>query len=193
MFGGWAGDAVAVGAIVSAFGALNGWILLQGQIPFAAARDRLFPKPFQKQTANGAPWFGLAISSVLISGLVFLNYNASLVDQFTFIILLATLTTLVPYAFSAAAELMLFISDRERFSAPRLVKDAVVASLALAYALWTIAGSGYQVVFRGFMLLMLGIPVYIYMKWRAAKDDVPEPAAVDLTPVDTRIAVGVGE
>ena len=46
MFGGWAGDVVAIGAIVSAFGALNGWILLQGQIPMAAARDRLFPAAF---------------------------------------------------------------------------------------------------------------------------------------------------
>src|SRR5690242_5491128 len=34
IWGGWAGDAVAVGAIVSAFGCLNGWILLQGQMPF---------------------------------------------------------------------------------------------------------------------------------------------------------------
>jgi basic amino acid/polyamine antiporter, APA family len=50
MFGGWAGNAVAIGAIVSAFGALNGWILLQGQIPLAAARDRLFPASFAKLT-----------------------------------------------------------------------------------------------------------------------------------------------
>ena len=30
--------------------ALNGWILLPGQIPFTAARDGLFPKPFTRQT-----------------------------------------------------------------------------------------------------------------------------------------------
>jgi APA family basic amino acid/polyamine antiporter len=193
MWGSTGGHIITICALAATFGALNGWILLQGQIPFAAARDRLFPKPFQKQTANGAPWFGLAISSVLISGLVFLNYNASLVDQFTFIILLATLTTLVPYAFSAAAELMLFISDRESFSAPRLVKDAVIASLAFAYSLWTIAGSGYQVVFRGFLLLMAGIPVYIYMKWRASKDEVPATTTVTLPTVAAPIPVGVGK
>jgi APA family basic amino acid/polyamine antiporter len=195
MWGSTGGHIITICALFATFGALNGWILIQGQIPFAAARDRLFPKPFEKRTKSGAPWFGLAISSVLVTGLVFMNYNNSLVDQFTFIILLATLTTLVPYAFSAASELMLFISDRERFSAPRLVKDAVIASLAFAYSLWTIAGSGYQVVFRGFMLLMAGIPVYVYMKWRASKDvtvEVPSPSPADLT-TPSAVPVGVGE
>ena len=49
-----------------------------------------------------------------------MNYSKGLVDQFTFIILLATLTTVVPYAFAAAAEVYLFITERERFVARRL-------------------------------------------------------------------------
>ena len=47
MWGGWTAPAVAAGAMISAFGALNGWILLQGRIPWAAARDGIFP---------AAPW-----------------------------------------------------------------------------------------------------------------------------------------
>jgi basic amino acid/polyamine antiporter, APA family len=170
IFGGWGGHVITIGALAATFGALNGWILLQGQIPFAAARDGLFPKAFTQRTRSGAPWFGLVVSSVLVTGLMFTNYNASLQSQFTFMILLATLTTLVPYAFSAAAQLMLFVTDRDRFSGVRLTKDAVIASLAFAYTLWTIAGSGYQVVFRGFMLLMGGIPVFLYLKWRGTRE-----------------------
>jgi hypothetical protein len=88
------------------------------------------------------------------------------------------------------------LSDRERFSAARLTKDAIIASLAFAYALWTIAGSGYQVVFRGFMLLMAGIPVYVFMKWRGAQTVVPETAPlVNIPEVDEArwVPVGVGE
>ncbi len=197
MWGSTGGHLITICALFATFGALNGWILLQGQVPFAAARDGVFPKPFQRQTRSGAPWVGLVVSSVLVSALVFMNYNASLVDQFTFIILLATLTTLVPYAFSAAAEVMLFITDRERFSMPRLAKDTTIAALAFAYSVWTIAGSGYQVVFRGFMLLMAGIPVYVYMKWRNAQPmrEVTMPPAPLGAPVATetrRIPVGVG-
>lgn len=176
MFGGWATDVVTVCAIAATFGALNGWILIQGQVPMAAARDRLFPKPFARTSRNGTPVFGLVVSSVLVSLLMFMNYTKSLTDQFTFIILLATLTTLVPYAFSAMAELQLFVSDRAAFSARRLTKDGIVALLAFGYSLWAIAGSGYEVVFKGFMLLMAGIPVYVWMKWRASKDE-PAPTA----------------
>jgi basic amino acid/polyamine antiporter, APA family len=169
MFGGWAGDAVAIGAIISAFGALNGWILLQGQIPLAAARDRLFPASFAKLTRNGAPWVGLVVSSLLVTGLIAMNYTKTLLDQFTFIILLATLTTLVPYAYSAAAQLMLLATDRTRFSGRRLATDAVIALLAFGYTLWAIAGSGYEVVFKGFLLLLAGIPIYVWMRWRSSK------------------------
>jgi hypothetical protein len=38
--------------VISAFGALNGWILLQGQVPMAAARDRLFPAAFGRTTRS---------------------------------------------------------------------------------------------------------------------------------------------
>jgi basic amino acid/polyamine antiporter, APA family len=169
MFGGWAGDAVAIGAIISAFGALNGWILLQGQIPMAAARDRLFPAAFARTGRSGAPVLGLVVSSVLVTVLLAMNYTKSLVEQFTFIILLATLTTLVPYAYSAAAQLLLLVTDRARFSGRRLAGDALVALGAFGYSLWAIAGAGYEVVFKGFLLLLAGIPVYVWLRWRATR------------------------
>lgn len=168
-FGGWAGPVIAFAAVAAAFGCLNGWILLQGQVPMAAARDGLFPKVFARTTRNGAPIVGLVVSSVLITGLAVMNYNASLVEQFTFVILLATLTTLIPYVFSAAAQLMLLVTDRTRFDGRRLAGHATIAGLALAYAIWTVAGSGYEVVYKGFLLLLAGIPVFLAMKYLAAR------------------------
>jgi APA family basic amino acid/polyamine antiporter len=168
-FGSWAGPVIAIAAIVSAFGCLNGWILIQGQVPMAAARDGLFPKAFAKTTRGGAPIVGLIVSSVFITALTVMNYNASLVDQFTFVILLATLTTLIPYVFSAAAQLLLLVTDRERFDVKRLAGSVTIAGLALAYGIWTVAGSGYEVVYKGFLLLLLGIPVFLWMKYAAAR------------------------
>ncbi|MEV0168809.1 amino acid permease [Nonomuraea fuscirosea] len=170
MFGGWAGTVVAIGAIVSAFGALNGWILLQGQVPLAAARDGLFPQVFAKVSRWGTPAVGLVVSSVLVTGLMLLNYNAGLVEQFNFVILLATLTTLIPYAYAAAAQLMLMLTDRERLSGRRLAFDGTIAALAFAYTLWTIAGAGYEVVYKGTLLLLAGIPVYVWLKRRDRHD-----------------------
>jgi APA family basic amino acid/polyamine antiporter len=168
-FGTWAGPLVAATAAISAFGCLNGWILLQGQIPMAAARDDLFPRVFARTNRWGAPTVGLVVSSVLITGLTLLNYNASLVDQFTFVILLATLTILVPYTLSAAAQIMLLITDRTRFSVRRLGGSVAVAAPALAYSIWMVAGSGYEVVYKGFLLLLAGVPVYLWLRYAAAR------------------------
>lgn len=175
MYGAWAGRVVAIGAIISTFGALNGWILLQGQIPLAAARDRLFPVSFGRLSKRGVPVFGLVASSVLVTVLMAMNYTATLVEQFSFIVLLATLTTLVPYAYSAAAQVMLFVTDRARFSGQRLVRDSVIALLAFAYSVWAIFGAGYDVIALGFLLLTAGIPIYVWMRWRAQQ---LEPAVV---------------
>jgi len=96
---------VAIGIIISTFGALNGWIMMQGQIPYAAAKDKLFPKLFGKTNSKLIPAQGLIFSSLLISGLIFMNYNKSLIKAFEFLILLSTLTCLVPYLFSTATHI----------------------------------------------------------------------------------------
>lgn len=166
IWGGWAGDLVAAGAVVSCIGALNGWIVLQGQVPLAAADDDLFPSIFSRISKKGVPAWGLVISSMVTTILMATNYTRGLVEVFTFIILLATLTALVPYAFTAMAELMIFIKERERFSGKRLSGAVVIAVMAFVYALWAIAGSGTETVFWGFLLLMAGVPVYVWIVWR---------------------------
>jgi APA family basic amino acid/polyamine antiporter len=166
IWGSGAGSLIAAGAAISAFGALNGWILLQGQMPMAAARDGLFPAVFGRLSGRGTPVAGLVISSMLVTGLLALNFTASLVEQFTFIILLATLSTLVPYVFSAIAELLIFVRERDQFEGERLWKHSVIGVLALAYSLWAMVGSGAETLFWGFLLILGGLPLYGWMVWR---------------------------
>ena len=180
MFGGGWGKVIAAVAMISTLGALNGWILLQGGVPLAAARDGLFPKRFANvHGEKGTPVFGLVVSSVLVTALMFLYFNHGLNDIFQKVILLATLTTLVPYAFSAAAELQMFFQDRELFSLRSLTRDAVIAALAFVYSFWMIYGAGEETIAKGFLLLTAGTPVYVWMKWRQAHDAVLPDALVD--------------
>jgi APA family basic amino acid/polyamine antiporter len=166
VFGGGWDKAIAAVAMISTFGALNGWILLQGRVPLAAAEDGMFPAPFARvHGKRRTPVFGLVVSSVLVTALMLMNYTKGLVDAFTFVILLATLTTLVPYAFSAAAQAWLWLVEGETFNPKHLVRDVIVAALAFAYSLWAIAGAGQDIVTKGFLLLLGGIPVYIGMRW----------------------------
>ena len=102
---------------------------------------------------------------MLVSGPLLMNYTKSLTDAFTFVILLATLTTLVPYAYSAAAMAYLWLVERERFQPRKLVRDTTIALLAFAYSVWAIAGAGDDIVTKGFILMLAGIPIYIGMRW----------------------------
>jgi APA family basic amino acid/polyamine antiporter len=94
-----------------------------------------------------------------------MNYTKGLVDAFTFVILLATLTTLVPYAYSAAAQAWLWLVEPEHFQAKHLLRDTVIALLAFAYSVWAIAGAGDDIVTKGFVLMLGGIPIYVGMRW----------------------------
>ncbi len=102
--------------------------------------------------------------SLLITILVGMNFTRSLVELYTFIILLATLTTLIPYIFSTAAELLIYVRERERFEGRRMWGAASIAILALAYSLWAITGIGREALIWGTVLLLCGVPVFLLVR-----------------------------
>ena len=157
---------VSAGVVIAAFGALNGWILIQGQIPSAIAKDKLFPAVFGKENRRGVPAKGIIISSILVSILMSMNFTKGLVEQFKFLILLSTLTVLVPYLFSAAAYIIIRLQNQYLQSGKSWVQSIVLASLAFLFSLWAIAGSGQEIVYWGFILLMAGVPFYVMMKMK---------------------------
>lgn len=169
MWGPWAAGLVAAGAAIACFGALNGWILLQGQLPLAAAMDGMLPPVFGRLSRRGTPVPSLVMSSVLVTAIVATNYAKGLVAEFTFIILLSTLTVLVPYVFSALALVRLSVPVRARAGGMRISGMAVVAGLAFLYSVWAIVGTGRDVVFWGCVLLAAGVPVYLSMVRAAAR------------------------
>jgi APA family basic amino acid/polyamine antiporter len=150
---------VALGAAISCFGALNGWVLLVGQLPAAVARDGLFPAVFGHLSSRGTPARGLVIAGILTTALVAMNYTRGLVDLFTFMILLATLNTLIPYVFASLA--VFLIGDKDR----RLTSGmALIAGLAFFYSFWAMTGAGAETVFYGFLLIVAGLPVFVYLR-----------------------------
>jgi len=163
VWGPWAAGAIAAGAAFSCFGALNGWIMLQGQLPLAVAMDGLFPAVFGRVSKQGTPVAGLVLSSVLVTLIVFTNYTKGLVGAFTFIILLATVTVLVPYVFSSMALVLASLRSSSTSGAKRITTPVILGSLAFLYSLWAVAGSGRDAVFWGFILLLAGLPAYVWI------------------------------
>ena len=163
MGGEYGGYFVAVGVIVSGLGVLNGWILITGQISMATAKDNLFPSFFKNKNKKGAPITGFIIGGFLSSIVMLMNFTEGLVEQFEFIVKLTVLVALIPYLFSAAAYALIIVE--KKLQPKSWVKTFVLVTLGFAYSLWAIYGSGSDTVYYGFLLLLLGIPVYIFMKW----------------------------
>jgi len=155
---------VAVFAAISGFGCLNGWILLQGELPSAMAANGVFPKIFARQSARHTPSFSIVFGSVLVSGLILMNYQKSMVEIFTFMILLSTTACLVMYALCSFALLRLQWLGRLGTARKHSAALAAVGALAAIYSLWTIVGAGASAVGWGFVLLLAGAPVYWIMQ-----------------------------
>lgn len=163
IFGGqWAGHAVAIAAIVSGLGCLIGWTLIVAEMPMAAARDKLFPVQFAS-TRKGIPVFGIVSSTVLASLLTVVSYT-SFKRVFTTLVLLSVLTAVIPYLFSAAAQLYWLLTRGRDTRWAHLTRDAAVSALALVFSFWALEGTGAQAAYYGVFCLFLGVPVYMWVK-----------------------------
>lgn len=163
IWGPGSGYVFAATAAVACFGALNGWVLMQGQLPLAAARDGVFPASFARTDARGTPLPGLLVGSTLASLLVLANYRKDLVGLFTFSILLSTAATLLPYAVCSAAELRRLARVDEP-GAARAATAGVIAVAAFAFSLFALAGTGTESLLWGVVLVGAGIPLYLWAR-----------------------------
>jgi len=160
IFGPIGKDIITLGAIISCFGCLNGWILLQGQVVLGAAEDNLFPKIFAQKNRHQIPAAGLIITSALVTLLLFLTISPNLVSQFQVIILLAVLSALIPYFYTAIAEIVILTREKNR-KISFLIK-LIIAILAAIYSCWAIIGTGEQILYYGCLLLLSSVPIYAW-------------------------------
>lgn len=175
--GSWGGTFVTVGALISIVGALNITVLCAGQMSMVAARDQVFPAFFKRMTARNTPGVSYIIVGVLTTAMILMNYTKGLIGAYKFIILIATLTSVIPYAFGAVAALLLDVRDRQ-MPRRRRIREATTAVVAFVVCFWVIATAGQESVYWVFLLLMGGIPVYVVVTRNEHLND-DAPANVD--------------
>jgi basic amino acid/polyamine antiporter, APA family len=160
LWGESAATLVALFAAISAFGALNGWILLQGELPWAMARDGVFPRVFARESPRGTPVFAFVFTSGLVTLLVLANAHSSMVEIFTFMILLSTSASLVAYLVCSLALLDLMRRGRLPGRGRGTPWLAGVGVLGSAFSLWALAGAGRGALLWGLVLFLVAVPVY---------------------------------
>jgi APA family basic amino acid/polyamine antiporter len=98
-------------------------------------------------------------------------------DVYNGIILLATFTTLVPYAFCSMAELLIALPVRRRGAntandGQRLWLTAAIGIAAFVFSALCIVGAGADTALKGFLALLLGLPVYVWLQRKNAATSI---------------------
>ena len=156
------GELIAAAAIISGLGCLVGWTFIVGEMPHAAAKDGMFPKVFARET-RGMPIFGILSSTVLATLLTVLAYT-NFSNVFETVLLLTVFTSVIPYMFSAGAQVFFLVTHRGQTSWSHFVKDLTISIVALAFTFWALAGSGAQACYYGVFCFLLGVPLYIWLR-----------------------------
>ena len=146
-WGGWAGLGVAVFAAIACIGALNGWVLVQGDVPLGLARAGVLPRWVGRTSARDVPVPMLLVSTMLASLTVLSRASGSTAGLLTFLLQLTSASTLWLYAGACVAALMRRIARR-------------AAALGLAFAGWALWGSGLEALGWSIVLLLTAIPLY---------------------------------
>ncbi len=162
LWGSWAASLVSIAVVISTIGSLNGWTLLMGQVPMAVADDGLFPRLFGRRSPRGVPAAAIVMSAGFATGLVLVQVSGdtAFAAIYALIIGLATLTAAIPYAFCSLAG-VLIAARQGRLAAARV---SVVEVVAFVFSIFVIYGCGAEAVLYGLLLLLLGIPVYVWQR-----------------------------
>ncbi|WP_042352939.1 arginine-ornithine antiporter [Bacillus massiliigorillae] len=156
--GKWGAVLINLGLIISVLGAWLGWTLLASEIPFLAAKDKVFPKWFGKENKNKAPINALWLTNGLIQ-IFLLTFIIS--DQaYTFAFSLASSAILIPYAFSAFYQLKYSWHSTESDR----MKNIIVGAVASIYGIWLVYAAGLDFLLLTMILFAPGTLVFRWVQ-----------------------------
>ncbi len=155
-FGSAAGTLVALCAVISCLGCLNGWLLLSGELPASMARAGALPAWFALPNGHAAPSRGIVLGAIVSSALTLLAYTRVGVAAYNFATLIATATNLVLYLLCVVA-VARFMRDGR---VPRSRSLVAATALAFAFVLWAFYSSGAESLAWGGALTAAGWPIY---------------------------------
>jgi APA family basic amino acid/polyamine antiporter len=148
--------------VVSGLGALNGWVLLTGELTRTMASHDMLPRSLSRTNRFGAPAAGLVVTGIFASAMVLMNFSKSLVEGFTFLTLVVTAAGLPMYLFCAIALIVLWRRGERRAS-----NDLLVLGIAgSAYVVFAFVGMGREPFLWGLALAAAGVPLYAWLRHR---------------------------
>jgi basic amino acid/polyamine antiporter, APA family len=106
----------------------------------------------------------MIVGTLIPSALLLLYFSSSLLNVFKFVALLAILTTLLPHLYACAAELLLARRHPDRYDPRMIPRVTVEAGIGFLFVLWTMYGVGAESAMWGFLAIMAGTPLYVWLR-----------------------------
>jgi arginine:ornithine antiporter / lysine permease len=125
--------------LISLTGSTIGWILLSAEVPYQAARQKLFLPIFKKENKHGAPIISLLVTNLAAQTFIFSTISGPISKAFSFVTTVATLSYLVPYILASIFQLKLVLSN-DTYAGQRRARwtDGIIAMLAALYSVYII-------------------------------------------------------
>jgi basic amino acid/polyamine antiporter, APA family len=142
-----AGLAIAAFASIAAIGCLNGWTLMQGEVPLGMARSGLMPAVLGRTSDRDVPTIAILLSSTFASALVLSGAIPGLTGVLTFMLQLTTAATVWLYIGACIAAFVLGVARP-------------FAAVGLVFAAWVLWGSGTEALLLSIALMLTAIPLY---------------------------------
>ena len=138
---------IAAFAAVATIGCLNGWVLMQGELPLGMARAGLLPRWFAQTNGRDVSARSVLLASGLASLLILSGATPGMEDVLNFMLRLTTASTVWLYFGACIAALRLGVAR-------------IAAVIGTAFCLWVLAGAGTEAVLLSIALMLTAVPLY---------------------------------
>jgi arginine:agmatine antiporter len=151
---------VSLCAILKASGSLGGWMLLVAESGHAAADDGMFPRIFGRLNHAGVPVSGLIIVGLLMTAVVLFTVSPTIASQFSIIIDLTVVLSVLPYLYSSIA--LWKVCYEHGYRLQNGLKFIVIGLLAATYCLWVIGGSMPESARNAMIAVFVSVPLFAF-------------------------------
>lgn len=146
-----------IGALIATAGAGGNWVLIQGRMPYAMAKDHMFPPFFRKIF----PTFGTPALSILMSSL-FTTIIMIVIPDFPAVSLIASVTAIVPYAGAMLSVPILRYTSPKTQRHFKLPFHFAWTLIGFVLSTWLIYWATWPWTLIGVVLILISYPLYLF-------------------------------
>jgi amino acid transporter len=155
----WLAAICTIGAMVATAGAGGGWVLFQGRVPYAMAKDKLFWQPLSKvHKKYHTPVYSLIFASVLTTIIMIM------IPNFPSVALVASITAAVTYGSAVIAVPILRKTDPKTHRPFRLPLMRLTTLLGFIFATYLIYWARWPWTLVGGVTMLTGYIAYFFVK-----------------------------